>query len=119
MRLRIETVLSGPMAVVELHGQLFAAGVHEFERVCSEMSLPFVVDLTHLLSCDADGVLALRLQRQRGAQLAGMSPYIALLLESRDRALAEREAASGTPRNRDAVGAPDPTSPANPTRRQK
>ena len=72
--------------MVELHGWLGKPEVVEFHKVCASTPLPFRVDLTNLTSASADGILALKEQRARGARLVGASPYIALLLRDEPQA---------------------------------
>ena len=75
--------------VIELHGWLGKPEVVELHKVCASASPPVCLDLTNLTSASADGILALKEERARGARLAGASPYVALLL--RDRPHAEPE----------------------------
>ena len=66
--------------VVELHGWLRGPEIAEFQRVCAERPLPLRIDLGNVVGISADGLLALKQQRARGARLARASPYIELLL---------------------------------------
>lgn len=75
--------------VIELHGWLGQPEIAELHKTCGSMPPPFSLDLTHLTSASAEGILALKEERARGARLANSSPYIALLL--RDRPDAEPE----------------------------
>jgi hypothetical protein len=67
--------------VVQIHGRLVGPAVQELERVCRDASGPLVLDVTHLMSADDVGLAALRRLVTDGAQLIGLSPYLALLLE--------------------------------------
>jgi hypothetical protein len=67
-------------AVVRIHGRLAGAAVRELDRVCREVSRPLVLDVTYLMSADDGGVATLRRLHLDGAQLAGLSPYLVLLL---------------------------------------
>jgi hypothetical protein len=71
----------GP-AVVRVHGRLAGAAVPELERVCRETSPPLVLDVTYLMSADDCGIATLRRLVCGGAQLTGISPYLALLLDA-------------------------------------
>jgi hypothetical protein len=67
-------------AVVELHGWLSQLEIDEFKGECAQHPPPLRIDLQHLAGASADGILALKEQRARGARLTGASPYIGLLL---------------------------------------
>jgi len=69
-------------AVVELHGWLSELEIDEFKGECAQHPPPLRIDLKNLSGASADGILALREQRARGARLTGASPYIELLLSS-------------------------------------
>jgi hypothetical protein len=75
--------------VIELHGWLGKPEIAELHKACESTPPPLCLDLTHLTSASAEGILALKEERARGARLANSSPYIALLL--RERPNAERE----------------------------
>jgi len=66
--------------VVELHGWLSVREIAEFEGVCASHPAPLRIDLENLAGASAEGILALKEQRARGARLTGASPYIELLL---------------------------------------
>ena len=69
-------------AVVELHGWLSELEISEFQSECALHPPPLRIDLKNLSGASADGILALKEQRARGARLTGASPYIELLLAS-------------------------------------
>ena len=83
MTLQIVCRKSAEMGVIELHGWLGQPEVEELERACTTTAPTLVLDLTHLSSASAEGVLALKGLRARGARLVGASPYVALLLKDR------------------------------------
>lgn len=64
--------------VLKLEGRLTAASLAEFDRVCDEVlaGSPLHLDLTDLIYVDEAGVEAIRRQRQRGATVAGCSPFL-------------------------------------------
>jgi hypothetical protein len=66
--------------VIELHGWLSELEIGEFKSECAQHPPPLRIDLTNLAGASADGILALKEQRARGARLTGASPYIELLL---------------------------------------
>jgi hypothetical protein len=55
-------------------------GVVELERLCQTVPSPLALDLTDLRWADAAGIRLLNTLADTGAQLRGVSPYIALLL---------------------------------------
>jgi ABC-type transporter Mla MlaB component len=66
---------------VRLAGRLQCEHVDELMRLCEESTPALRLDLTDLVSVDPSGLETLSLIRQRGAQVEGASPYIALQLE--------------------------------------
>ena len=81
MTVRITTDASKPFTVVRVDGRLRSADVPDFENVCRAIEGPLCLDLSNLLLADAEGVSAIKRLAERGAQLTGVSGYIALLLE--------------------------------------
>ena len=51
------------------------------ERLCQAVPSPLALDLTDLRWVDATGIRLLNTLADTGAQLRGVSPYIALLLD--------------------------------------
>lgn len=86
MTLQIVVREAEPEPVIELHGWLRGPEIGEFQDACSHHTLPLRIDLENLSGASADGILALKEQRARGAVLTGASPYIELLLTGRQRA---------------------------------
>jgi hypothetical protein len=68
---------------IELHGRLSGPEVAEFQQACASQPKPLRIELENLSGASADGILALKEQRARGARLTGASPYIDLLLSGR------------------------------------
>jgi hypothetical protein len=86
--LRISEERLGEATVVHVAGRLLGAGVEELGRVCTAARRPLRIDLAGLLQTDEIGLSLLRSLRASGAELAGVSPFIELLLEGRmDRAV--------------------------------
>jgi hypothetical protein len=71
---------------IELHGRLSGPEIAEFQAACASQSPPLRIELENLSGASADGILALKEQRARGARLTGASPYITLLLTGPSRA---------------------------------
>ena len=81
MDCRLEVSSESGRAVVRVHGRLAAAAVPELQRVCRQARGALLLDATNLLSADDSGLATLRGLIRDGAQLVGVSPYLALLLE--------------------------------------
>ena len=80
MDLRVSVSREDTATVVHVDGRLAARGLHDLDSTVGGTSGPVILDLTNLLSADDAGVAALRLLIERGVQLRGASPYVALLL---------------------------------------
>jgi ABC-type transporter Mla MlaB component len=80
MLLRITQTTEGPLTVLTVAGRLVRDGVAELARAAQAAVPPLALDLTHLQQADADGIALLQALADAGAQLRGVSPYIALLL---------------------------------------
>ena len=80
MLIRITQHSEGSLTVITLHGSLRQEGVAELERLCQGVSSPLALDLTYLRWVDAPGIALLNTLADAGAQLRGVSPYIALPL---------------------------------------
>jgi len=80
MDLRLSVSREDEATVVHVDGRLAVQGVHDLQNTVGRVVGPVVLDLSHLLSADDAGVVALRLLSGRGVQLRGTSPYFSLLL---------------------------------------
>jgi hypothetical protein len=86
MLLRISEEHLGEATIVHVAGRLVGAGVEELGRVCRASPRPLRIDLAGLLQADEMGLSLLRSLRESGAELADVSPFIRLLLDTkRDR----------------------------------
>ena len=83
MLLRITEERLGDVTVVHVAGRLVGEGVEELSRLCTAVRRPLRIDLAGLLQADEMGLSLLRSLRESGAELAGVSPFIDLLLDSR------------------------------------
>jgi hypothetical protein len=81
---RVDVSREPGRALVRIHGRLDGAAVRELELVCREEPGLLILDLTYLMSADDAGIATLRHLVVDGAQLTGMSPYVALLLGLED-----------------------------------
>ena len=82
MQFRAEVLDDGSRRIVLLAGRLELEQSPEIVRICSEAQTPVRLDLTDLVSVDAVGLETLLLLESRGAELVGVSPYLALRLEA-------------------------------------
>ncbi len=80
MRLRVTQTFTDGMTVLHVDGELVDAGARELERVARGVR-PLRLDLTHLQRADTAGLAILRQLATAGTELAGVPPYIGLLLE--------------------------------------
>jgi anti-anti-sigma regulatory factor len=80
MQIRITKTTSASAAIVQVDGRLTATAVPELERECQSAEGTLYLDLTNLLSADAEGLKALNKLVESGARLVGESPYIRLQL---------------------------------------
>jgi hypothetical protein len=79
--LRISEERLGETNVVHVAGRLVGEVVEELCRVCMDAPRPLRIELGGLLQADEMGLSLLRSLRKSGAELAGASPFIELLLE--------------------------------------
>jgi len=76
MGFRISSAKSDRGITVRIEGRLDAAAVPDLRVECLLAEAPLRLDLSGLLSADADGVRALQGFSEANAELVGMSPYI-------------------------------------------
>jgi hypothetical protein len=80
MELRISVSKMGSVSVVKVDGALTREGLAELERAVFPSGEDVRLDFSELRSLDAAGLAAVRALREGGAEIAGASPYIALLI---------------------------------------
>jgi len=85
----------GSGVLVRLEGWLDADGAAELQGVVAGLAGRVSVELSGLKSADEAGLTALRALWGRGVILAGVSPYLRLLLGRRPRASGCREKSEG------------------------
>ena len=72
---------------IRLEGRLTSDDVPDVRAACESANPPLRLDLSGLRSADSDGIRALQLLTETGAELHGASPYIdQLLLDIRRKA---------------------------------
>lgn len=80
MDIRISVIRTGSGILLKVDGTLTAAKLPMLESTVTTLEGPFAVDLSELLALDEEGLQALRRLRAAGADLRGLSPFIALQL---------------------------------------
>jgi ABC-type transporter Mla MlaB component len=80
MLVRITQHSEDSLTVITIDGSLEREGVAELERLRQGVPSRLALDLTYLWWVDAAGITLLNTLADTGAQLRGVSPYIALLL---------------------------------------
>ena len=81
MSFRINVSAHGDRTIVELAGKLTAEAVPELVRIASPEPSAVTLDLSQVQSVDGVAASALKTLRDQGADLVGIGPYVALLLD--------------------------------------
>ena len=81
MSVRITPISESTGTVLHIAGKLRTEDIGELEREASGVTGSLVLDVSHLASTDAAGAKSLKALAHRGAELRGVSTYLALLLE--------------------------------------
>ena len=84
MQLRITKTTAGTVTALRIAGQLKGEGVAELEEACASVDGPVDLDLSQLITADAEGVRALNNLLARGARLVAASLYVELLLKQEE-----------------------------------
>ena len=80
MEVRIESRVQGSTTIVTIAGRLGASGFRELRRLCRSLEGPLMLDLSGLVSANAEGLEAIRELERQGVELSSASPFIRLLL---------------------------------------
>ncbi len=80
MTLRITTTSGKNKTTIRVEGQLVVEEIENLQKEFQLAALPVQLDLSGLLSADAEGVRALRSFSAQGLKLVGASPYIRQLV---------------------------------------
>lgn len=83
MKLRLEVTRDGPTTVVEVHGELLAAGLTEFDRLC-KVDGDLVVDLCNVRHLDAAATTRLREMSLSNVRLVGAPRFIHMMIAGDD-----------------------------------
>jgi hypothetical protein len=81
MKIRIDIESEGPDVVFHVAGRLAGPAITQLEDVCEPMEGHCVLDLSHLMFADDAGAEAIRMLRERGAEIRGASSFIKLLIK--------------------------------------
>ncbi len=81
MRLMITKTEAGGVATLKVDGNLTHECIAELEKACASADGQVDLDLSQLMSADAEALEALKNLFGSGARLVAASPYIALLLK--------------------------------------
>ncbi len=85
MTIRVGTEAGQTGTTIRIEGQLTGAELPDVRAACDSINPPLRLDLSALRSADSDGIRALRLLSESGAELHGASPYIRELLLEADK----------------------------------
>jgi hypothetical protein len=80
MSVRITKTTSDACTILKVDGRLVADGVADLEREWQSTDGTVYLDLTELLSADAESIGAIQRMVDGGARLLGASPYIRIQL---------------------------------------
>ena len=82
MTIRITTSKDDKATTIRVEGRLNAEAVPDLQREVQLVSAPLRLDLSGLISADAEGIKKLRALSAKGAELRGASAYIRQLLDA-------------------------------------
>ncbi len=84
MRVRITRTDSDSATIIQVDGRLTEGAVADLEGECQSAEGTLYLDLTNLLSADAEGLKAIKRLVENEARLVGESPYIRLQLDLKE-----------------------------------
>ncbi len=82
MTVRITTSKENTATTIRVEGRLDAEAVPDLQREVKRAGAPLRLDLSGLISADAEGIKELRALSAKGAELRGASAYIRQLLDA-------------------------------------
>jgi hypothetical protein len=80
MQIRITKTTSDTATIIQVDGRLIEGSVAVLEGECQSAEGTLYLDLTNLLSADAEGLKAIKRLVENEARLVGESPFIRLQL---------------------------------------
>ena len=85
LTIRVTTSTDGETTTICIEGRLTAADLPDLRAECQSADFPLRLDLSGLKSADEDGIQALRLLSEEGAELHAATPYVRQLLRQADK----------------------------------
>ena len=82
MTVRITTSKDDKATTIRVEGRLSTEGLPDLQKEVKLASAPLRLDLSGLISADAEGIKQLRALSAKGAELRGASSYIRELLDA-------------------------------------
>ena len=82
MTIRIDCITEGPETVIRISGRLSSTTVGTLKNTCDPIDSPLILDLSHLLFADGEGIKTLQRMVDKGTRIYGASPFIQLLLDN-------------------------------------
>ena len=82
MTIRITSTKNDKATTIRVKGRLNTEAVPDLQREVQLASAPLRLDLSGLISADAEGIKELRALSAKGAELRGASAYIRQLLDA-------------------------------------
>ena len=82
MTIRITTAKENSATTIRVEGRLDLEAVPDLQREAKLASAPVRLDLSGLMSADAEGIKELQALSAKGAELRGASAYIRQLLDA-------------------------------------
>lgn len=81
VEIRIDTSKEGNRTVVRVSGRMAGTTVEQVREECDRIEGEIVLDLTHLVSADTDGIDLIRELEAASVEVSGATPYIRYLLD--------------------------------------
>ncbi len=81
MEIKIDFTTDGSWTVVHVSGRLSGKAVEELKKACDPIDGPLVIDLSHLLLADKEGISTIRSIADKGAQIRGATPFVQVFLD--------------------------------------
>jgi len=82
MTLRITQSRGDPGTVLGIHGEVSGGEVRELQAVCATALRPLTIDLSEVITADAQGIDLLRSLAAEGARMVRASVYLEMRLLS-------------------------------------
>ena len=82
MEFRIDMNIDGNRTTVRVSGRMAGTTVDQVREVCDRIEGETVLELTHLVSADDDGIDLIRVLEEASVEVIGATPYIRYLLDA-------------------------------------